>query len=139
MERITISAHGHENVRAAHASTLELTTDDWLTPAGDCILGIAASQAPADFPEAISATACNSAASIELELVAGDQRATITGRGDPALTFADDRSMVVRTSTYVDDRTVMVGADTAAKDIDRQLVEVLQSGAELEATFTVYS
>ena len=45
----TITASGHENVSGEHASTLEVTSDDFLTPAGDCILGIEADRVPAEF------------------------------------------------------------------------------------------
>ncbi|MEF8868784.1 MAG: DUF371 domain-containing protein, partial [Haloarculaceae archaeon] len=38
---------------------------------------------------------------------------------------------------YVDDRTVMVGADAAAADLDRDLVAALAAGAELTCTFRV--
>jgi len=41
-----IRARGHENVQSTHASTFEVTSDDWLTPAGDCILAIEADRTP---------------------------------------------------------------------------------------------
>jgi hypothetical protein len=44
---------------------------------------------------------------------------------------------VGRTSDYVDDRTVMVGADRAANGFDRDLVAALADGAELTVTFAV--
>lgn len=130
VERVV--AEGHENVRATHQSTFELTTDDYLTPAGDCILGIEADQAPSGFdPEFV--TACQDEETvIEAELQVGERSATITGRGDPKLTFENDRSLVGRTSTYVDDRTIMVEADAAAADLDRELVSALQDGVPVE-------
>ena len=45
--------------------------------------------------------------------------------------------MVVRTSDYVDGRTVMVGADTAAAGIDREIVDALAGGEPLECVFEV--
>jgi hypothetical protein len=45
---------------------------------------------------------------------------------------------VVRTSTYVDDRTVAVGADAAAADLDRDLVATLADGVDLTVTLTVH-
>ncbi|MDX1745570.1 MAG: DUF371 domain-containing protein, partial [Halobacteriales archaeon] len=47
------------------------------------------------------------------------------------LTFGSDRAAVIRTSDYVDDRTVLVRADTAAADLNRELVSSLAGGAEL--------
>ena len=53
------------------------------------------------------------------------------------LTFEDERSLVARTSDYVDDRTVMVGADAAAADLDRDLVAALADGAALTLTLRI--
>ena len=132
-----IHARGHENVTAQHASTLELTSDDFLTPAGDCILGIEADRVPAGFNESFVA-ACQSAdTTIIARLQAGGYTDSVRGRGDPELTFASERSLVCRTSEYVDDRTVAVGMDAAAGNIDRNLVDALADGADLTVTLTV--
>jgi len=132
-----VRARGHEHVAGEHASTLELTTDDYLTPAGDCILGIEGDRAPADFDDAF-ADACRDAdATITLVLEADGHRDEITGRGHPDLELTNERSMVGRTSTYVDDRTIFVDADKAAADVDRDLVAALADGADLTATLRV--
>jgi len=127
----TITARGHEHVQATHASTVEFTSDDWLTPAGDCILGVEADQVPADFDPVFVDAAQSADAEITVTIEVGDHSQTIAGRGHPELTFDDDRSMVARTSTYTDDRTVMIDADTAAADIDRGLVSALADGASM--------
>lgn len=132
-----VAARGHENVTAEHTSTFELTSDDWLTPAGDCILAVEADAVPADFDPAFVEACQSHDATITATLRAGGHEETIEGRGHPDLTFQNDRSMVGRTSDYVDDRTIMVGADTAAADIDRDLVAALAEGADLECTLTV--
>jgi hypothetical protein len=132
-----VHARGHEHVSAAHASTLELTSDDFLTPAGDCILAIEADRVPADFDDAFVAACRDAAATITLRIEADGHAETVTGRGHPDLTFDGDRSFVCRTSDYVDDRTVMVDADKAAQDLDRNLVEALADGADLTVAFTV--
>jgi hypothetical protein len=136
MEEV-VHASGHEHVTAEHASTLELTSDDYLTPAGDCILGIEADRVPADFDDAFVAACQDADATIVVELVAGGLTEEIRGRGDPALTFTNERSLVCRTSDYVDDRTVLVGADGAAADVDRDLVAALAEGAECSMTLRV--
>jgi len=130
-----VRAHGHEHVSAEHASTLEVTSDDFLTPAGDCILAIEADRVPADFAEAFVDACRSHGATITAEIAADGHVERVTGRGHPDLTFENERSHVVRTSDYVDDRTVMVGADAAAADLDRDLVAALADGAE--ATFTL--
>ena len=138
----TIHATGHENVRAEHGSTFEVTTDDWLTPAGDCILAVEADRTPADFDPAFVEACQDHEATITAELVVGDgddepHEATIVGSGHPDLAFDNDRSAVGRTSDYVDDRTIMVEADKAAADLDRDLVDALAAGADLELTLRV--
>jgi len=132
-----VDAHGHEHVTAQHASTLELTSDDFLTPAGDCILGIEADRTPADFDPDFVAACRDADATITATFEAGDHTETVRGRGHPDLEFTNDRSLVCRTSEYVDDRTVMVAADAAAADLDRDLVAALAEGADLRAVFRV--
>ena len=132
-----LSATGHDNVSGTHASTFEVTTETFLTPAGDCILGIEADRAPADFGDEFVAAAQDADARITATLSAGDHVVEIEGRGDPDLTFENAVSMVGRTSDYVDDRTVMVEADAAAADLDRDLVAALSNGASLSVELTV--
>jgi len=133
----TIRAHGHEHVQATHESTFELTSDDWLTPAGDCILAVEADRVPSDFDPGFVAAAQNTDARITAEIETAEHSHTVTGRGDPDLTFDGDRSGVGRTSNHVDDRTIMVDADAAAADIDRKLVAALADGAEVTVTLRV--
>jgi hypothetical protein len=132
-----IHASGHEHVSATHDSTFEVTSDDYLTPAGDCILGIEADRVPADFDESFVAACQDHDATITATLEADGHTQTIVGSGHPEMTFTNERSIVARTSDYVDDRTVMVGADAAAGDLDRDLVEALAAGADLTLTLTV--
>ena len=127
----TIHARGHEHVQSTHSSTFELTSDDWLTPAGDCILAIEADRTPANFSEAFVDAAQSHDAEITATLSTEDHTHTITGRGHPDLTYEGDRSAVGRTSDYVDDRTIVVGADGAAASVDRELVAALADGADL--------
>ncbi|GAB7010341.1 DUF371 domain-containing protein [Halorubrum trueperi] len=138
----TVRASGHEHVTAEHASTFEFTTDDWLTPAGDCIVAVEADRAPRDFSSEFREACRDPTATIVATIVvdAGDEefRASIAGRGDPGLTLLDDRSMVGRTSDYTDDeRTILVDADGAAADLDRDLVAALADGAPVTVRLAV--
>lgn len=142
----TVRAVGHENVTAEHASTVEFTTDDWLTPAGDCIVGVEADRTPRDFAPEFREACQDADATITATIAVGSGEGnaggidrsdpahvdTIVGRGDPELALLDDRSMVARTSDYTDDeRTVLVDADGAAADLDRDLVAALADGASV--------
>lgn len=132
-----VHARGHENVRADHASTFEVTADDYLTPAGDCILAIEANRVPADFDPGFVEACRNPEATIAVTVTAGGHRQTVTGRGHPDLAFASDRSLVGRTSEYVDERTVLVDADHAADGFDGDLVSTIADGAAVTVTLRV--
>ena len=136
MEEV-IRARGHENVRAEHSSTFEVTTDDYLTPAGDCILAIEADRAPADFDPDFIEACRDESATITMTIEADGHEVAVEGRGDPDLEYTNERSAVGRTSEYVDDRTVMLEAEFAAEGFDRELVDALAGGAEATVTFTV--
>ncbi len=136
-QAIVVRASGHEHVSARHESTFEITTDDWLTPAGDCIIGVAADNTPQGLPTEFTSACRNADATITVSLAADGHTDIVSGHGSPELSFDSDRSFVCRTSEYVDDRTVMVGADAAAGDLDRDLIAALESGAALRARFEV--
>ncbi|MHC1581003.1 MAG: DUF371 domain-containing protein, partial [Methanopyraceae archaeon] len=70
--------------------------------------------------------ALRSGARVEVELRSGDLRDRVVGRGDPRLKLSDEVSMVFRRSDYVDERTVLVRCDKAARDLDRRLVRRLR-------------
>ena len=145
-----VRATGHEHVTAEHASTFELTTDDWLTPAGDCIVGVEADRAPRDFSPDFREACRDASATIAATIAVGEPgdeavdladpayADEIVGRGDPDLALLDDRSMVGRTSAYTDDeRTILVDGDGAAADLDRDLVAALADGAPIALRLAV--
>jgi hypothetical protein len=136
MEEV-VRAHGHEHVSAQHASTFEVTSDDWLTPAGDCILAVEADRTPADFDDAFVEACQDDEATITATFEVDGLTETVVGRGHPNLSFENDRSMVGRTSDHTDDRTFMIHADFAADGFDRDLVDALADGADLTVTLTV--
>jgi hypothetical protein len=132
-----VHARGHENVSARHASTFEVTSDDWLTPAGDCILAVEADRTPADFDSAFVDACQDEDARIVATFEVKGRSESVEGHGHPDLTFEGDRSMVGRTSDHTDDRTVMLGTEFAAEGFDREMVEALTDGAELTLTLRV--
>lgn len=132
-----VRADGHQNVSATHGSTFEVSSDDYLTPAGDCILGVEADRVPASFDDSFVEVCRHADATVTVTLEAATHTDRIEASGHPDLTFGSDRSMVVRTSTYVDDRTVAVDAGKAAGDVDRSLVSALEDGASLTVTLNV--
>ncbi len=118
---------GHPNVRATHPTTLEITKEDWLTPRGDCIIGVRATKAGSDFGERFRKLARRSNTRILLQIKGGGVVEEVWGWGHPKITLNDSVRIIARRSRYVCDKTLMVAADKAAKDISRKLVGFLQN------------
>lgn len=123
VERIT--CWGHENVRATHRSTLEFTKEDYLTPRGDCILCIKADKGMDDLSEDFK-RALREGRRLRIVIRAGNIEDEVIAWGDGRLILSHPLSIVVRKSEYVDGRTLALRANKAAKDIRRDLVELLK-------------
>lgn len=121
-----IICYGHENVRAAHRSTLEFTKDDYLTPRGDCILCIKASKGLRDLSPEFK-EALRKGKRLLVRIRVDDAVDEVTAYGDERLTFESESSIIIRKSTYIDGRTLAVRASKAARDIDRKIVEKLKN------------
>lgn len=126
MLKEVIYCHGHENVKATHKSTLEITKEDFLTPRGDCIICIKADKGLKELNEEFK-RALKSGKKVRIRIIVDDLVDEIIASGDERLTFENDVSMVIRKSTYVDGRTLAVKANKAAKDIDRRIIERLKN------------
>jgi uncharacterized protein len=113
---------GHENTLATHATTLEFTTEDFLTRRGDCILGI-----NADFKSPKIETV-----KVKVTISGHGLSDSLVGYYNPL--FTDKKCMVIRTSRFLDGRTIITGSNKAAKDIDRRIVEKMKSP---QCTFSV--
>ena len=137
--QFTITAYGHPNIQATHSSTFEITMDSHLTMKGDCIIGIKASHNASHlythFGDAIRHPRTKILTHLSTEKVT-DQ---IQGFGSPHLTLNSPTSLVWRTSEYVDDRTLAIRCNKAAKDLNRRLIEALQnSDTELQVIITIF-
>ena len=128
---VAFHAWGHENVLATHRSTFEITRDDYLTPRGDCIIGIRSPLAAAHLPEWFKRDARSEESIIIAILCAEGICDSVVGRGSANLTFSDERRMVFRRSTFVAGDTVMIRASKAARHLRRDLVEALKRGVRL--------
>ena len=136
MRSFIITAKGHPNVKCAHKTTLEITKEDYLTPTGDCIIGISADKSMLDFPEDFKERIRN-ANRMVVEILVEDLREVIVGRGHKDLILNHPTDIVIRKSTYICPRTLMISADKGAKDIDREIVRRLREGSELIFKITV--
>ncbi len=134
--RETVRASGHPNISARHRTTAEITKEGFLTPAGDCIIGIRADRSLPELSDSLK-DSLRRGAGLRIILECNGARDTITARGDPRLTLKDSTSMVIRKSSFVCPRTLCVRADKAAADLDRKLVKELRKGEELKAMLEV--
>ncbi len=122
-----IVAWGHENVRATHRTTLEITKESHLTPRGDCIIGVKADKSIMEIDERIKER-LREAAMAKVELILPDYgfREVIVGYGSPRMTFSHPTDIVIRRSEFVCDRTLLIRANKSAIDLDREIVELLR-------------
>ena len=139
MRRVSFSAYGHENVVGDHRTTVEITSEDFLTPQGTCIVGIRSTMTLSNLDDDIKKMAASGDTRITLKLSVGRITEVITGWGSPGLSYSDSTSMVARTSDYECGRTLLVRADKAASGLSRELVAQLQTPnipIECELAFT---
>ncbi len=133
-----VKSRGHVNVTATHKTTIELTKDDYLTPLGDCIIGIQADKAVEDFSDEFKHLARNDYSIIIAVFITRNTIDIVRGYGSRRLVLSDKRRIIIRRSSYIDSATIMINADKAARDLSRQLIEDLVKGSQLYALFIVF-
>jgi len=123
----TFLAFGHENITGEHKTTLELTSEDFLTPKGSCIVGIKSTLTLNALSLEIKQLACLETTQIVLIMKIDEIEETVTGHGGPGLTYSDSISMVARTSSFQCARTLMINADKATSDLSRDFIEAVKN------------
>ena len=126
MLREVIHCKGHKNVRATHRSPLEITTEDFLTPRGDCIICGSADKALKDLNEEFK-EALRKGSKLRIMIKAGNLRDKLIAHGSPEQKLESPVSMVIRKSDYIDGRTLAIRANKSARDLRRELVELLKN------------
>ena len=122
-----MTARGHENIEATHPTTLEITKERGLSRRGDCIIAIGTDKSLADFSEEFKERLRQPNAKLTLTIEINGITEQISAHGSPNLILTHQSDMVVRKSSYIDNRTLAVNADKAACDLSRELVEKLQN------------
>jgi hypothetical protein len=122
-----VFANGHKNIAATHLTTLEITKEIHLSRRGDCIIAVAADKSLADLSEEFKESLRKSSAKLTLIIEANGITAQINAYGSSKLTLTHPSDMVVRKSSYIDDRTLAINADKAAAGLPRKLVEKLRN------------
>ena len=137
MQRVQFKAYGHENVIGEHKTTVELTSEEQLTKQGTCIVGVCSDMTLNQLNPEIKRLASSSSTKIVLRMSIDKLSEEITGTGSSGLTYMDSTSMVARTSTFECERTLMVNADKAATDLNRDFVNRLKvKGVIIECELT---
>ena len=121
-----VTFYGHPNVQSLHAKTVEITREDYLTPRGDCIVGVRASKACADLDETLRRRLRSNGSVVRIEIMVGSDIFVINGKGDERLTLQDPHDIVIRKTNFVCPRTMSVRCDLASSDVPRKMVRLLQ-------------
>ncbi len=135
--RYVFYARGHPNVSSRHRSTLEVTREKEIGERADCIIGVASSASMRDFPEELKKAIAREDATVKLVLRTRNVEEEVRGRGHPRLTLDHPTDIVCRKSRYICERTLMIGADKAACDLKRELIEDLKRGSDLRVEIIV--
>ena len=122
-----IRAYGHEEVRSTHETTFEITKEKSLTERGDCIIAVGATKGAKDLDPRFREAVKSKASRIKITVEVGRLKEVVKAKGTPRLLLTDPSDLVVRKSDYVCGRTVAIGADKAAQDLSRELVEKLKN------------
>lgn len=134
--KFEIEFSGHENIRANHQKTIEITKESHLTPQGDCIVGVNAKSGCADLPPELKTKLKNSNSKITFSIKVGCETFVIEGKGHPDLTLTHTEDIVIRKSDFICPRTLAVKCDKASDLLPRSMVSLLQDPKTV-GTFTI--
>lgn len=123
-----VTFRGHPNTRAEHPTTLEVTKDEYLTPRGDCIVGIAGSKGASELSSCLKDVLRRGGALLAVILTEDGLSDYVLAWGSEEMDFSNDRKIIIRRSSYIDGSTIGTRASKAAKDLSRNLVESLKQG-----------
>ncbi|MEM4268013.1 MAG: DUF371 domain-containing protein [Candidatus Woesearchaeota archaeon] len=119
------SAYGHRNVLATHRSTFMFTRDADLTRRGDCIIGT-----KSDFfcDESLRSLS----GKIRMVLEVDGLKEEVFAEYNPS--FASNRELVVRKSSFKCERTFATNASKSAFEIDRKIIEMMKQNKRMNVT-----
>jgi hypothetical protein len=109
-------------VTAKHSKTFEITKHPQLTRRGDCVIAVRSTKGLRDLSAVFRSICRSDDARITVQLTVQGISESIEGTGSHHLTLRDPSEIVGRKSTYASDRTLMIHADRAARDINRDLI-----------------
>ena len=125
--RFEIPFYGHENVRALHPRTIEITTEPDLTLQGDCIIGVSAECGCKDIPKKLKEKMRDERSKVTLSIQVNDEVFQVIGNGGKDLILEHSHDIVIRKSKFLCPRTLAINCNKASNDIPRKMVKMLQS------------
>lgn len=134
----TIFAYGHENIQATHRSTFEITKDARLSEKGDCVVAVSADKSMADLSPKFKKNLRKKNARVIILIETKEEAETVNAFGSQRLILTHPTDIVVRKSSYICSRTLVIQADKAACALSRELVEKLRNPKQrVKITLTV--
>ena len=121
-----ISAHGHDLITAKHETTFEFTKDDFLTNRGDCIIAVNA-KGIQELSEDFKRLASIDSAKITIRMEVDGINEIAVGQGNRELKFNHPTDMVIRKSSYICPRTLMIRSNKSASDLNRKFIKRLKN------------
>ena len=120
---VTIQAKGHPNIRATHANTLELTSDQFVTTSGTCIIGIDA--------EWDQSALLALRGKVAVTVRGGGFEETVQARINP--TFIPGDPLIIRKHPDPQPRSLCIGSNKGSAALGRGLIDSLrQPNANVE-------
>ncbi|NYT05486.1 MAG: DUF371 domain-containing protein [Methanomicrobiales archaeon] len=135
--RESVTCRGHANVSGTHKTTFEITAEPFCTPAGSCILGVAANTGAAGLPDAFKELLARDDARLVTRFSVGTETFTVTAQGSGRMTLDHPTDLVWRRSSFVCGRTVGICADQTALSFPRRIIRLLQEGAAMQVEMAV--
>jgi hypothetical protein len=117
---------GHKNIRSLHQKTIEITKESHLTPNGDCIVGVNASNGCNDIPMELKKKLKDPNATIKFSISVNSHSFKFSGKGHKNLVLTHPDDIVLRKSNFVCPRTLAVSCDKASDSIPRKIIQLLQ-------------
>ncbi len=118
-----VYAEGHKNIKATHRTTLEVTVDNYLTPRGDCIIGIKATKSCAKLDDAVK-NALKHDGIVCMVLATKNAIDLVVGIS-PKTVVSNERKIIARRSDYKCNATIAVKASKSAEGVSRGLINEL--------------
>ena len=121
-----VCAHGHDLITAKHETTFEFTKDDFLTNRGDCIIAVGA-KGTQELSEDFKRLASIDSAKITVTMEVDGINEIAVGQGKRELKFNHPTDMVIRKSSYLCPRTLMIRSNKSASDLNRKFIKRLKN------------